>query len=953
MKTLIVAKTRRGVGACVGGITEKGQSIRLVAADADTNEHAGLEYGVGEVWDLETAPAPEILPPHVENLLVLSAHKLRRSEKLTATVERFMPPFAGGPEGLFDGLLQPTAAGALYITEKTGVPQHSTMFWRPDKPLQLDCSGKRIRYRYPTTDGGRALVFVGFQEPLQEIPAGTLLRVSLAHWWRPRDLPDEPLRCFAQLSGWILASEPPHPALPVGGTPGEAEPPLSALMRRALQELKQTFGFSQFLPVQQTVITRVVHGQDALAVMPTGGGKSLCYQLPALLFPGLTVVVSPLVALMHDQVRQLHELEVAAACLNHTVANRDYAEIMQGVRNGRIKILYVAPETLLRPEILLLLEQSSLACLAIDEAHCVSSWGHDFRPEYRQLESLRARFPSAVCLALTATATDRVRTDIRRVLQIPPEGEFVASFNRHNLFLAVESRHDGLAQILKFLDSRRGQCGIIYCGTRKQADELSADLASHGWPALPYHAGLEDEVRRRNQERFQKDDAPLMVATIAFGMGINKPNVRFVIHAHLPKDLESYYQEIGRAGRDGLPANCLLLYSRGDAVLHRHFIETGAESERPGRQARLQALMRFAETRECRRLPLLAYFGEGFTPPCGQCDRCVQGAPSGPGADATAEAMKFLKCVQATGQVFGQAHIIAVLRGSRAERVVQRRHDQLDSFGTGREHPEKTWRMLAQEFIQLGLLEQELEFGGLRLTPAGGEVLAGKTRVEVPQETRHGSAAPTGQTGPVDSELFEKLRILRRELADESNLPPFMIFGDRALIEMATSLPRTEPEFLAINGVGAAKLANYGTEFLEAIRAHCESQGLPANATPPVAVISATPGPLAGRRFQEVGALFRSGQGLEQIANRYQGKAETVVQNLHRYVAAGGQLDPERVLSQSALPPVERDRALSEFSRLGLEKLQPVHEALGGTISYAELHLLRLYLLCRQPQAPP
>ena len=381
----------------------------------------------------------------------------------------------------------------------------------------------------------------------------------------------------------------------------------------------------------------------------------------------------------------------------------------------------------MRPETLLLLEQSRLKCLAVDEAHCISEWGHDFRPEYRQLQAVRRRFPQAVCLALTATATTRVREDIRRLLSIGADGEFVASFNRHNLFLAVEPRHDGLAQMLAFLEKHRGQAGIIYCGTRRQVDEADRGLERNGWPALPYHAGLDDEVRRQNQERFIRDEVPLMVATIAFGMGINKANVRFVVHYHLPKDLESYYQEIGRAGRDGLPADCLLLYSRGDAMVQRHFIDEGAESERPGRVARLNALVRYAEARDCRRVPLLAYFGETLAPPCGHCDNCVPVAEGGEATDVTEAARKFLSCVQRTGQIFGAAHIIAVLRGSRSKKVLASRHDTLATFGSGKEYSAEAWQELAQQFTRQGLLDADVEYGSLRLTPKGWQVLKGET----------------------------------------------------------------------------------------------------------------------------------------------------------------------------------------------------------------------------------
>ena len=439
----------------------------------------------------------------------------------------------------------------------------------------------------------------------------------------------------------------------------------------------------------------------------------------------------------------------------------------------------------------------------------------------------------------------------------------MASFNRPNLFLAVEPRHDALAQVLAFLETRRGQAGIIYCGTRKQTDDLCAALNANGWPALPYHAGLEDAARRRNQERFLHNEALLMVATIAFGMGINKANVRFVVHAHLPKDLESYYQEIGRAGRDGQRADCLLLYSRGDAMVHRHFINQGTEGERPGREARLQALMRFAEARDCRRKPLLAYFGETLVQPCGHCDNCVQ-AVKGEMTDATAAAQMFLSCVKLTGQSFGPAHIIAVLRGSRAKKVLERRHDRLSVFGIGREHSTEQWRELAQQFIRLGLLEQGFEFGGLSLAPRGLDVLDGKEKVLVPRER-----APRARAGAAAS-------------------------GD---YRSSTAIP-----------------------------------------------------PPTRSRVQEIGGLFVEGEGLEQIAQHYGILPETVIQNLCRFHEAGGVLDPARLIATSDLSEGDRARVLRAFERLGHARLAPVHEALSGEVPYAELHLLRLYLLCRARQ---
>ncbi len=962
MKVLIVAKTRRGIGACIGGITATGRSVRLIAADAATNERAGLEYAVGEVWEIDVAPDLHVIAPHVENVIVLNARRLRVSDKVEETILRFMPPLVGGVEGLFNGLVQATGTGGLYVADRTGLPERSTMFWRPDLPLQLDCEGKRIRYRYPTPGGGRALTFVGFQEPVPEIPAGTLLRVSLAHPWRPKESPGEELRCFVQLSGWFMRSEGAlgkercdRGVVAASGSLAALDSSTGPGLPKAASEvLKETFGFSTFLPLQAEIVSRVLHGHDSLLVMPTGGGKSLCYQLPALLMNGLTVVISPLIALMQDQVRQLHELEVPAACLNHMVPFHEWTDIAAQVRCGAIKILYLAPETLLRPETLLLIESSNLLCLAVDEAHCISEWGHDFRPEYRQLHTVRQRFRRAVCLALTATATTRVREDICRLLDIPPGGDFVASFNRQNLFLSVEPRHDVLRQILAFLKQRRGESGIVYCGSRKQVDELCVALEANGWPALPYHAGLPDEVRRRNQERFIRDDVPLMVATVAFGMGINKSNVRFVIHAHLPKDLESYYQEIGRAGRDGLPADCLLLYSRGDSVVQRRFIDQGAASQRGGRQARLNALMRFAEVRDCRRVPLLAYFGETFTPPCGQCDNCAHKPATGETANATEAARKFLSCVQATGQVFGAAHIIAVLRGSAAARVLDRRHDRLPIYGAGKDQSAEAWRELARRFVELGVVEQELEFGGLRLTPAGSEVLDGKREVLVPvTASSAGDLVRPAQPGPADPGLFEDLRQLRKALADEAGMPAYIIFSDRALVEMATALPRDERQFLAISGVGQAKLANYGEPFLRVIRQYCAAHGLGKAADGPAGNQSPAPvvRPVTRRRSDEVAECFKAGQDIDEIASRYQVTSQTILAHLDRFCQEGGRLDPARLLDICRLTESERAKAVDAFKQVGLERLKPVYDQLAGAISYRELQLLRLFLRNRGESA--
>ncbi len=990
MRVLIVAKTRRGPGACVGGITHAGHSVRLVAADAATNERAGLEYNVGEVWEIEFVPDPHLTPPHVENIIVISARHLKHVENIAPIIHRFMPPVTGGPERLFEGRLQALSSGALYIAERTGLPSRSTMFWVPDQPLRMDVEGKRIRYRYPSNGGGRTLTFVGFQEPVEVLPAGALLRVSLAHWWRPTDKPDDELRCHAQLSGWFLPRqssstsslvlEAKAAGVPRDSIPNPPVPPVAADVSplilppqksertcvrgcdsealrahevrgglvRARQVLKQTFGFADFLPLQQEIITRVLQRRDTLVIMPTGGGKSLCFQLPALLLNGLTVVVSPLIALMQDQVSQLHQLAVQAGFLNSTLSHRDYVAIAHRVRNGDVRILYVAPETLLRPETLVLLEQSRLTCFAVDEAHCISEWGHDFRPEYRHLQQVRQRFPKAVCVTLTATATPRVRDDIRRLLSIETAGEFVASFNRPNLLLAVHPRRDGLGQTLAFLEQHRGQSGLIYCSTKKQVDELAVELSTRGWPALPYHAGLEAEVRRRHQNEFILGDATVMVATVAFGMGINKSNVRFVLHYNLPRDIESYYQEIGRAGRDGLPADCLLLHSRADAITIRRFIEEGAESERPGRQARLEAMIRYAETAGCRRGPLLAYFGEQQGQDCRHCDNCLAEEQPTELTDVTEAAQKLLTCVQHTGECFGPAHIIDVLRGSRSQRVLARRHDRLPVHGAGREYGAEEWRELARQFIEHGLAEQDLEFGGLRLTGKGRDVLKGEKvlvrRQPTPAIVRDGAATRT----EYDPELFEVLRRERRELADQAGVPAYIIFSDRALVEMAAHLPRTPEQFLAINGVGEAKLANYGGAFLKIIRDFSAAHGRTAPAAGRAAEPERTRWLTAKGRFEEIGEAFAAGQSLEELAARFGVKRETIVQNLQRFCDAGHRLDSDRLLQASTLSPADRERVFAAFARLGHERLAPIHEALGGAVPYEQLHLLRLVFKNRE-----
>ena len=784
MKVLIVAKTRMGSGACIGGFTSDGESVRLISADSDAHDGAGLEYEVGDVWEVETTSAPDIIPPHVENIIV---HRKRRLPSLgnpIAIIERFMPPIVGDPAVLYEGLTQSTLSGSLYIAESGGVPPYSTTFWRADQPLVRDTTGRRVRYRYSTEDGGRTLTFVGFQEPPQTIPAGTLLRVSLAHLWRPDDGSITEYRCYVQLSGWFLeetgnqefgqfsghAASPPEidtpprdDAPPMGDTPPLDD---SAAL---LHLLRTVFGHDEFRPLQEESINNILERRDTLIVMSTGGGKSLCYQLPALRFDGLTVVVSPLISLMEDQVTQLQQRGVSAVFLNSTLTYEERLSTTDRIRRREIKLLYMAPETLLRSETLLMLDKCQMDCLTIDEAHCISEWGHDFRPEYRQLAQIRERFPIVVCVALTATATPDVRNDIRQILG-SRMNEFIASFDRPNLFIAVKPRVAIHQQIFDFLASHRNQSGIIYCATRRQVDELHEELVANDISVLPYHAGLDTEIREQNQTSFIRDNARIIVATIAFGMGIDKPDVRFVVHAYLPKYIECYYQEIGRAGRDGLRADCLLLFSYGDVDTIQYFIQQGAATEQAGRRERLTALVDWATATDCRRIGLLGNFGEEYNADnCQMCDNCLIEADEL--VDLTIPAQQFLSCVVRTDQRFGINHIIQVLRGSRARRVLALQHNNLSTYGIGREYSTAQWRLLAHQFIQQHLLTRDIEHGGVQLTRNGWAVLRGEQEVWGPpietQAHRHTVSDETSESVRPTTVPSTRTRI--REIGERFN----------------------------------------------------------------------------------------------------------------------------------------------------------------------------------------
>ena len=593
---------------------------------------------------------------------------------------------------------------------------------------------------------------------------------------------------------------------------------MSVKISQAKYVLKNVFGYDTFWPLQGEIVSHTLEKKDALVVMPTGGGKSLCYQIPALLFEGLTIVVSPLISLMKDQVDQLRECGVPAVFLNSTVSAGQYRSHLERLKRNDVRLLYLAPEALLATRTLALLSSLKIDCFAIDEAHCISEWGHDFRPEYRQLLEVRSTFPDAACVAMTATATLRVREDIKKSLRIAASNEFIGSFNRPNLFLEVAPKTSPREQTLEFLKQYPNESGIIYCFSRQQTDDLYALLSRKGYSVRPYHAGLSEKERTQNQELFIRDDIQIIVATIAFGMGINKSNVRFVVHYDLPRSLDSYYQEIGRAGRDGLPAHCLLLFGYGDIQKIKYFIQQKNEQEQRVANILLSNLLGFVETDLCRRVPLLNYFGETRAlDNCGMCDNCrIEQKDL---ADITIPAQMFLSCVKRTGERFGAGHIVDVLRGSKSQKVLKFAHEKLSTYGIGTMYSAQQWRHLFRQYIQKGLIMQELEHGTLRLTEKAWEVLRGKEavmgRLEEGGVTIRKREEDQGHYDPV---LFEMLRKKRKEIADRANLPPFTIFHDRTLKEMATRFPQTRESLSMIYGIGTAKIEKYGNIFLGIIR---------------------------------------------------------------------------------------------------------------------------------------
>ena len=586
--------------------------------------------------------------------------------------------------------------------------------------------------------------------------------------------------------------------------------------------LKKHFGYDEFRPLQQEIVSDALAGRDVFALMPTGGGKSLCFQLPALLRDGLTVVVSPLISLMKDQVDALQTSGIAATFLNSALDRHEAVERLRGLNRGQYRMLYLAPERLMLDGFLERALNWNITQIAIDEAHCISEWGHDFRPEYRELKKLRRHLPDVPIMALTATATKRVRKDIVDQLHLDNARCYVASFNRPNLTYRVVPKSSPYEQVLTFIRSRPNESGIVYCASRKTADSLATKLNGDGVKAKPYHAGLEAKERTKHQELFLRDDACVITATIAFGMGINKPNVRFVVHHDLPKNIESYYQETGRAGRDGLPSECVLLFSASDVVKQRRFIEEKSEREQRIAQEQLRNTIHYAETRDCRRATLLKYFGEEFPAPCNGCDNCLEPRET---FDGTVPAQKFLSCIQRvrqkSGFSFGLNHTVDVLSGADTEPIRQRGHDQLSTYGIGQDLTRGAWQAIGRELLRLGLVTAAPgKFATLELTEAGWAALRERKQITLTKpydvQEKKRSKRRVGEI-KCDEALFERLRVLRRQIADERDVPAYVIFSDVSLREMARAYPTTKAEFGRISGVGQQKVRDFGEPFTTAI----------------------------------------------------------------------------------------------------------------------------------------
>ena len=713
--------------------------------------------------------------------------------------------------------------------------------------------------------------------------------------------------------------------------------------------LKEYFGFSAFRPLQEEIIRDALAGKDVFALLPTGGGKSLCFQLPAMIRPGLTVVASPLIALMKDQVDGLNASGIPATFLNSSLTGGESSDRLRGLHQGQYRLLYVAPERLMMPGFLSDLQRWKVNLLAIDEAHCISEWGHDFRPEYRQLAPLRQLLPAVPVMALTATATERVRRDIISQLRLREPGCYVASFNRPNLSYRVVAKHKPYSQVLESVRARLKESGIVYAQARKTAESLAAQLIQDGIKAKPYHAGLTADERTQNQELFLRDEVQVICATIAFGMGINKPNVRFVIHHDLPKSIEGYYQETGRAGRDGLPSDCLLLFRAGDVVKQLRFIDEKPPQERTFARQQLEQMVHYAESATCRRRELLHYFSEEYPEEsCSGCDNCLTPRET---YDGTLAAQKLLSCMyrvrQQSGFDFGINQIVEVLTGADTENVRKWNHHQVSTYGIGQEHSKLEWKEISRQLIRYGFVAQQAsdKFNVLSLTREGLAALKQRQTV-ILTKAISAPATKARLVGdiPCDEALFERLRQLRKQLAEERGVPPYIVFADVSLRQMAREYPADEREFSQISGVGQKKLEEFGAVFLGEIAAHLQHVPRQVFAG---SSFSSSPPPRTGcsETVRETLRRWRAGESVEHIALGRSLSVGTVYGHLADALLAREEIDLRQFIGAEA-----QEAIAAAFVKLGFEPLSPVFQALGGRYDYGQLKLVRASMMqSKQP----
>lgn len=721
--------------------------------------------------------------------------------------------------------------------------------------------------------------------------------------------------------------------------------------------LKQYFGYDSFRPLQSEIMAATLSGKDVVAILPTGAGKSLTFQLPALAENGVTLVISPLIALMKDQVDSLTASGIPATFLNSSLDPAEARDRTEALTRGDYKLLYAAPERVMTPGFIADLKRWNVKRIAVDEAHCISEWGHDFRPEYRQLAELRKHLPNIPFLALTATATPKVRQDIARQLQMEQPENFLASFNRPNLSYSILPKSKPARQVFEFVHTRRDESGIIYLQSRKATEAMAATLKAEGINAIAYHAGLDPATRAQNQEAFLRDEARIVCATVAFGMGINKPDVRYVIHADLPKNIEGYYQETGRAGRDGLPSECLLLYSRGDLMKNLRFLEDTSDPEAAKiTEMQMRQMADFAETTGCRRSALLAYFGEKWPDEnCGGCDACLNPREE---YDATLPVQKLLSCIirakQACGFSTGANHIAQVLAGANTTKIREYGHDKITTYGIGSDTPREEWAALARQLITLGFIDVSPDnYQTLNVSHKGSEALKSREKIilaRLPFTHSNNAAAKLSRAGsiPCDETLFHALRNLRKTIADEKSVPPYVIFGDTPLRHMARRYPQSKADFLNIPGVGSQKLEDYGQAFMAEIKSHLsshEKQSFDPISSPPAPRMKTENG-LSGTQLESL-AQYQSGKTIEQIAKARDMVSSTIAGHLAAAITQG-KLRPNPRDFFSAEDEKRIDSALAS-SENDLSRLGPIHAALNGEIPYETLKIYAAFKTLETP----